>query len=86
MICTAALTQTLWPQLVARLTFLCVDPIYLLLRCGSGATSGAVAYVYFYHRQSVRTAAKYVVDDKTNVMSRLNAAQFRARLVTDCKR
>lgn len=86
MILTADLSRTLWRQLVVRLTFMCGDPTYLKLRCGSGATPGAVAYDDPDLRQSVRTAANYFVDEATNAPSRLNAAEIGARLVTDCRR
>lgn len=44
MIFTAALSRTLWPKLVALITFMCGDLTYLMLRCVFGATLVAVAY------------------------------------------
>lgn len=86
MIFTDALSQTMWPQLVACLTFMCSDSLYLLLRCGSGAPPVAVAYYNPEIQLFLGTAANYFVDFTTTAQSRFNAAEFGAVLVADCIR
>lgn len=87
MMFTEALTRTLLSQLIARLTFMCNDPTtYLMLRCGSGSTPGAVANDDPDLRLALRTAANYFEDDAGYVPSRLNASEYGGRLVADCNR
>lgn len=91
MIFTAALTRSLWPKLVARLTLMCGDSTNLMLRCGSCAASVPLPTTIPTFddpdlRESLRTAANYFVDDAINDPSRLTAAEFETRLVADCRR
>lgn len=54
---TDSLTRTPLPKLVARLTIMCGNPTYLMLRSGFCATPGAFAFDDTDLRQSVQTAA-----------------------------